>query len=524
MNSPDKTVIAAIDVGTNSVHMVVAQVTAGGFDVLTTEKEVVRLGVGGEDRLSGAAIERGVDALKRMRRIADAHGAKIRAVATSAVREADNAREFLHRVREEAGVDVEVITGAEEARLIWLGVGQALVLGATPTLVIDIGGGSTEFAVSANGKLKLAQSLKLGAVRLTDAFSLGDKPDEDDLRDMRAHIRSKLAGLVHDIGVIGFERVVLSSGTCETIARMGALRRRQALPGVMNGYEFTAADVSAIRKEIVACTDGRERAALQGMDAKRADIIVAGAVLLDEILRALDIDTVEYCNFALREGLLADTISRELGDDHHRFDAGMQSVVRLADRCSVDLQHNGHIAFLATRIFRGLQDFYDLDSDFERLLNAAAYLSNAGNAISYSKHHQHSYYIIRNADLLGFTDREIELIALAARYHRKSLPKETHPEFMRLESDDRFGVEVLAGILRIATGLDRSHDQCTSDVRVELNRQKSGDELVITALQSCGPESAELNIYTATKGRELLERVLGDKITISATPHKSKRR
>lgn len=514
MNTTETSVIAAVDVGTNSVHMVVARVTSAGFEVLTTEKEIVRLGVGGTDKLSPAAVDRGVAALKRMRRIADAHQATIRAVATSAVREADNADDFVGRVEAEAGISVEVITGAEEARLIWLGVRQALVLGDETTLVIDIGGGSTEFAVSSGDELHLAQSLKLGAVRLTDAFRLGDNPDGEAIRDLRAHIRSKLAGLVHDIAAIGFERVVLSSGTCETVARMVASRRGESVPTVMNGFAFSTVDVVAVRKEILACANGRERAALSGMDPKRADIIVAGVVLLDEILKALDVDTVRYCEYALREGLLADTISHEMGDDHHRLDAGMQSVMRLAGRCSVDLQHNGHVAWLASRIFRDLSRFYDIDPALERLLNAAAYLSNAGNAVSYSRHHQHSYYIIRNADLLGFTDHEIELIALTARYHRKSLPKDSHPEFVRLSTDDRFSVEVLAGILRIATGLDRSHDQCTTDVSVKLSRRKTGDEVVITAMQTCRDEAGELNLYTASKGKELLERVLGDSVSI----------
>ncbi|MEY2627706.1 MAG: hypothetical protein RJB08_1465 [Actinomycetota bacterium] len=516
MTKNRNSVIAAIDVGTNSVHMVVARVAPDGFEILTTEKEIVRLGEGGADVLTDDAMDRAVSALKRMGRIAAAHGAKVRAVATSAVREADNADEFIKRVAAEAGVKVEIIAGAEEARLIWMGVSRAIVFDDRRTLVIDIGGGSTEFALSTGDQLHVAQSLKLGAVRLADMFDLHDDASEKSVRDLRAHIRSKIAGLVHDIGVIGVDRVILSSGTCETVARMVAVRRQPALPLSMNGFTSTKNEIVAVRKEILACGGARERAALAGMDPKRADIIVAGVVLLDEILRALDVDSIEYCEFALREGLLADTISRDLGDDHHRLDAGMQSVVRLARRCSVDLEHNGHIAMLSSRIFRELAEHYELDARLERLLVAAAYLSNAGNSVSYSRHHHHSYYIIRNADLLGFTDAEIEIIALAARYHRKSLPKESHSEYASLDASDRDAVDVVAGILRIATGLDRTHDQCVTDVVVETEYRRSSDTVKLIALCTCSGEGIDLNLYAAQRGTELLSKFLEATIEIEA--------
>ena len=523
MSKAQNSTIAAIDIGTNSVHMVIARVAKDGFDVLTVEKEVVRLGEGGHDSLTEAAIERAVAALKRMARIAGAHSAQIRAVATSAVREAENADDFISRVRREAGLEVEVISGAEEARLIWMGVSRALVFDTRHTLVIDIGGGSTEFALAIGDELRLAQSLKLGAVRLTELFDLGDNPDERSVQALRAHIRSKIAGLMHDVGVIGVDRVVLSSGTCETVSRMVAVRRLPSAPLSLNGFSFTRSEFSAVRKEIVARSSASQRAELDGMDAKRADIIVAGVILLDEILRALDASEVEYCEFALREGLMADTISRDFGDDHHRLDAAMQSVERLARRCSVDMQHNGHIATLGTKLFRELGQHYELDPNLERLLVAASYLSNTGNSISYSRHHHHSYYIIRNADLLGFTDSEIEIVALAARYHRKSLPKESHREYMLLSETDRHAVDIVGGILRVATGLDRSHDQCIKDVTVETAFGRGQDKVRLIAEGSCAADGLELNRYAALAGADLLARALDAEVIVEAVRKASRR-
>ena len=246
-------VIAAIDVGTNSVHMVVARIGAHGFQVLSSEKEVVRLGAGakGMDQLAPEAIERAVSALSRMKQIADAHGADIRVVATSAVREANNASDFLDRARDEVGITVEVISGNEEARLIHLGVQQSLAFGAEPVLTVDIGGGSTEFCISVKGQLRLAQSLKVGAVRLTDAFIPGGDAGEGAVRRLRAHVASVIAPLAYEIREMGYSRVVVSSGTSETIARWIAHDRDNRVPLSMNGFSFSKSEFSSIMRKVL---------------------------------------------------------------------------------------------------------------------------------------------------------------------------------------------------------------------------------------------------------------------------------
>lgn len=492
--------------------MVVADVDSAGFTIRAAEKEVVRLGEGTDaDFIAPDAINRGLVALRKMKLIADAHGARIRAVATSAVREAANRDDFISKARVETGIDVEVISGSEEARLIHLGVGRSLDLRRGSVLTIDIGGGSTEFCVSVNGKLRIAQSLKLGAVRMTRDFIPGGAVTEVGMRRMRNTIRSTIAPLIHDISRVGFDSVVVSSGTTETVARMAAMRRDIDPPVSYNGFEFDSKEVRTITDEVLSRTDTKDRVGLPGLEPKRADIIVAGIVILDELLRALKVQSVVYSDYALREGVLVDTAQRLGILDAEPVDAGFESVRRLAQRCSVDMEHSEHVVHVALRILRAVARHYEVDDGLERLLTAATLLANVGNAVSYSKHHLHSYYIIRNADLVGFNDEEIEVIALTARYHRKAAPKESHEEFSRLPRERRHDVQLMSAILRVATSLDRSHDQTIKDVN---SSARDGALTLSVRHEGATKESVELNVQTAQSRVDALEEYLGDSVTI----------
>lgn len=506
--------------------MIVARASATGFEVLTSEKEVIRLGTGGNDVLSDDAMDRGIRALHKMRGIANAYGAQIFAVATSAVREAKNADDFIGRIHTEIDIPVKIISGSEEARLIFLGVSNCLALGDDKVLMVDIGGGSTEFSLSRGGHLDFAQSLKLGAVRLTDMFLTDAILNDAAVNKMVRHISSKFSLIAHDLRSYQPHRVVLSSGTAETIARMAAIRRTGSTPLTMNGFTFSRAELEVVFKEIIDCETPKERSLLDGMDPKRGDIIAAGAIILRVIVKGLDVEQLEYSDYSLREGVLFDSIDRIFGTSVGDIDSSLDSVRRLAQRCSVDMNHAAHVAYLSAEILRRLGLIFDIDTSNERLLVAAAYLANSGAAVSYSKHHLHSYYIIRNGDLLGFTDEEIEMIALIARYHRKAAPKQSHPEFARLDDEQQAQIELLAGILRIATALDRSHDQCVSRVEISLTTPRDGarahdiagrsGQLVFAfeLSKSSSEQSAELNRQTACERTTLLEEVLGEEIAI----------
>jgi exopolyphosphatase/guanosine-5'-triphosphate,3'-diphosphate pyrophosphatase len=515
---PGTDVRAAIDIGTNSIHMVVARVDpTGGFEVLTREKESVRLGHGSGEmsELAVDAIDRGIAALQRMRRVSDAYNATVHAVATSAVREATNRDVFLARARDEAGIDVQVIAGVEEARLIHLGVLQAVPVFDRLHLVVDIGGGSTEFVVGKSGTELLARSLKLGAIRVTDRFFTDGVMRPRAVRDCRAYLRAYLAPLVHEVAEWGFEVAVGSSGTINAIAAMSEQRAGRDTARGVNNVKFTRDDLAAIVDDILAARNGTERAALAGLDAKRSDIIVGGALLLEQIFDELHIDQMITSEYALREGVLLNTMRTESASAfHHLNNIRRQGVQRVLDLFERDAAHVEHSTDLALQLFDGTAHLHLLGTDARDLLEAGGVLHNVGLFISHSAHHKHSSYVIRNTDqLVGFSQRDVEIMALLARYHRKSMPSLRHPEYANLSETDQNIVRVLAGLLRIGIALDRSHAGGVTDVRC---RMLSTDQLVIEAVVREGHDPT-LELYTAEQRKDLLSAALGPSIEIAAS-------
>jgi len=518
------TVVAAIDVGTNSLPLLVADIDESGhFDVVTREKEPVRLGSGADDmkRLHPDAIDRGIVALDRMRRIAEHAGADgVLAVATSAVREATNRHEFVDRARTEAQVEVEVVSGVEEARLIHMGVLQSAPVFERRHLVIDIGGGSTEFIVGERSQPLLLRSLKLGAIRLTDRFFPDGVVTPAAVKGCARHVDSFISTLENEVGELGFEVTVGSSGTIITLARMCSARRgdRSSRTGTL---AFTRPELEALVKETAAHRTPAERRGMEGLEDRRADIIVGGAVLMRQIMRTLHIDRVQVSDHALREGIVAEQRRRanapQLDPFHRLGDLRRSAVMYVASRFHEDLTHAEHITDLALEMYDGLIDLHGLSEDDRDLFEAAALLHNVGVYISHSAHHRHSYYLIRNSEhLAGFTEREIEIIAQVARYHRKSAPKPKHPEFASLDRADKARVRWMAGILRVAIGLDRSNRQVVH--RAEAI--PADDGIVISAFVSDG-DDASVEVFTAEARSNLLAEISGRRIqvaTVSSGP------
>ncbi len=509
-------VLAAIDIGTNSFHLVVARTTrSGAFEIIAREKEVVRLGSGSGDmkRLAPDAIDRGIDALTRFRQIAEISGAEVRAIATSAVREADNRDEFLRRARDDAGVEVEVVSGVEEARLIHLGVLQDVAVVDKRLLLIDIGGGSTEFVVGEGTEMLAARSLKLGAIRLTDRFFAHEPLTAGQVRQCRAHVRSYLGPVVREVHRLGFEVAIGSSGTILNVAEMVRQRRGESGRAVSN-ITFSRKELGKVVASLVEATTVKQRLKVAGLDVRRVDIIVGGAILLDEAAAALGIEEMTVSDYALREGLVLDTLQRSspasslIGEG--TADIRARSVRRLSNLCPEERAHAEHSRHLALELFDATSDLHELGAPARELLAAAALLANVGIAISHDRHHLHSYYVIRHAEhLRGFTQREVELIAQVARYHRKSLPKAKHEAFASLTSRDQRTVRTLAGILRTAIALDRSHAGVVQDLAC----RREGETLVLE-VGSRGDPSLEL--YTAEERKELLATALGVDVRLEA--------
>ena len=516
--APGPDAIAAIDIGTNSIHMLVARVASGGrFEVLTRQKEMVRLGSGRNEmkRLEADAIDRGVAALARCRSLADSLGAPVFAVATSAVREALNAEEFIGRAVSEAGVDIEVISGYEEARLIQLGVLQALPVFDKKLLLVDVGGGSTEVLFGERGAVAYARSIKLGSLRMTRRFFPGGQVEGDAIDRCRREVRVRLAPMMHEAGLLEHDVAVASSGTAEALAAMVMAARGETPPQSMNAATLELGELREVIDLLGSAATTEERKKLPGIEASRADILLGGGIVLEQVCEALGVDRLTISEYALREGVLLDALHRLGGGTmHHLSDLRRTSVFHLMELCDDDPDHSLQVARLALALHDALADELGLGDAERELLEAAALLSNVGLFISHSKHHKHSYYVIRNSEhLMGFTDREIELIAQVARYHRKSTPSvDKHPEFAALDEADRRRVGAMSAVLRVAIGMDRNHDGAVGRAEIAVD----DDEVRIVLVPLEPGADLTLEQYSAASRSAPLAARLERTVTVDA--------
>ena len=511
---------AAIDVGTNSFHLVIVKVLPeGGFVLVGKEKVVVRLGEAPKQmkHLTEEAIERGVDAMKLFAHIAGRKRAEIRAVATSAVREAENGTDFIDRVREKTGIEVEVVSGFEEARLIYLGILQALPVVERKIALFDIGGGSTEILVGKDGTPLYANSYKIGAIRMTQRFLPDEKISKAQVERLQLHVRGELYFAARQVQSKEPEMLIASSGTAQTIGSMALMAARREIPDQLNGVEITLGEIKPVVNAILSASTHKERSSLPGCDPRRADILAAGGIVLQTILEELQFDSFTISSYALREGIILDTINKERGSrsSHPRElrDQRFESVLKLGHTYNFDEPHGRHTARLALQLYDQLENLHDIPSEYRELLEAAALLHDIGYYISPAAHHKHSLYLIQNSALLGFNREEIDVIANIARYHRKSHPKLRHASFVGLTKEDQRYVPILAGILRIGDSLDRTHRQSVSDIRVT----DDGKQLNIEALKE-GDEEIGFEVWSATRRKGLLGRALGREVILHEVP------
>lgn len=507
--------LAAIDIGTNSFHLVIAKIDSKKrFTVITRAKEVVRLGSSSNDMkyISPESMERGVETLKRFKMICDSYNADIIAVGTSATREALNKQDFLNRVFEETGIEINIVSGYEEARLIYLGVLQSLDIYDKKVLLVDIGGGSTEFLIGHKGEVKIATSVKLGAVRLTHKFSLDEKIDKSNLKEARQFVRGAINQTVR---MIGNEKYDLAVGSSGTINNIGAIISAEEKPLEtseinLNGFIIRKKALNNAISRIYKAETISERLEIPGLDPKRADIITAGAVILEQIFDELNLESMTLSTYALREGIIMNYIRQRSGefDLGHLKDVRYNSVIHLGELTNYDKTHSEQVMKLANKIFDFIKlkfEFSDTDREY---LEAACLLHDIGYHISHTDHHKHSYYLIRNAEMLGFNDKEIEIIANVARYHRKSHPKIKHENFNKLDEQSKILVRKLSGILRIADALDRSHKSIVNDIEININEKTF--EII---LKSCSADPS-LEIWGANIRKGLFEESFGYDVNI----------
>ena len=513
--------LAAIDIGTNSIRCIVVETTAGGeFRVLDDEKATVRLGEGlaASGRIQPAAWNRALEALQRMKKILDGLAVgTIEAVATSAVRRAANGDEFLAAMAAATGVTVRVISGEEEAHLAARSARHNFELGGGRTLLVDIGGGSVEIVSVVGDHVDEVHSMELGAVVLSEQYLPRDPVDDADLERLRKHVRKVLrASLPRD--QLPVQALIGSGGTMTSIGGMAMAMRKEQFDSVHH-YEVLHSEVVHLLA-MLARKDQKARRAVPGLNPERADIIVAGVLVVDELLRHFHANLLRINEKGIREGLILEALEKHalLPQAAPRRD-WRQSVEDFARSCHFDPDHSRQVNRLAQQLLAGIAPLWPADERTAQLLETAALLHDVGYLISYSQHHKHSYHLIRHADLFGFSPRELEIIANVARYHRKSLPKKKHDNFARLSAEDRRLVSRLGGILRLADGLDRRRNRLVTGLDCRLT-----GKVFEVRLEGGGDLSVEL--YGGRSKGDLFADAFGCRLELTAagddstsTPH-----
>lgn len=507
--------LAAIDIGTNSIHMLVVDTASeSAFEVIDREKTMVKLGAGlfGSHRMSQRAFDAGLDTLRRYVKLAESLGVdEILAVATSAAREAENGGELLNAIYRETGVDPRVISGAEEARLIFRAVRQAIDLGNERALVFDIGGGSVEAIVGDQHEVLLAESMRLGVLRLLDLFDARDTLSSKQVHELRGYVRGVAAEFLRRATQLGYARVVGTSGTIRTLGEAAHLLGGSPPWRSVNAQVVGVPALADLSKKLVGM-DEKERSKVPGVSEQRADAIHLGSVLLVELLEAARAEELVLCDASLREGVVLDWLDRHgalLEIRPQIPDVRRRSVIELARKYRRDDPHEHHIAKLALMLFDRTRELHGLGDTERELLELAALLHDIGTHLSFRRRHCHGRYIIRHSQLRGFTDDEVELLGLIVRYHRGVRPKKQHSGFQELDDGRRHLVETLAGILRIAVGLDRGQTQVVK--RLDCLRKNGTLEIVVS-----GFGDLELELWAARRKTKPLARALGLDVRVTS--------
>jgi exopolyphosphatase/guanosine-5'-triphosphate,3'-diphosphate pyrophosphatase len=501
--------LAALDVGSNSIRLLVAEYDpAAGLSVIDEVKDQPRLarGLAATGRLDDAAMQRALETLGRMRAVCQRRGVRrIAAVATAAVREAENGPDFVRRVQAELAIPLRIIDPETEASLSWRSVAHHFPLAGERALVADIGGGSLELIGAVDGLVELVLSLPLGAVRLTETHLAGAKDPRRALARLRAYVRRHLKRAL-DRREWTAAMVIGSGGTFTSLARIAAGRRGLSIPQTVHGASVSAAEVEQL-VEWLATRSPQQRREVAGLNPERADIIVAGLAVTAELLDLLESRGLAVSAFGLREGLLLEMAGAEApseADPLRRFR-------EFAERCQSDRRHIEQVRHLALALFDQLGPALGCPPSDRPLLEAAAILHDVGQLVSYRKHHRHSYQLIMHADRLSLSGRDRAIVALVSRYHRRKGPSRKHEEFAALSDDDRAAVRRLSALLRVADGLDRGHTAVVERVSAELH----DDRVELQAAPRLAGADLSLEIWGAERKADVLAKELAREVVVA---------
>jgi len=496
--------LGVVDIGSNTIRSLIVEAQPDGtYRTLDDEREVARLAAGltGEGRLSSAAMRRAVTALKRMAEIARARGVeRMSVVATSAIRNAANRVQFVSRVRSETGLRVRVISEQEEAELAFESAARSFDLEERPCAVADVGGGSTEVILALGSHVQQVHSLHLGAVVLTEEFLRSDQVKRQEFKAMRRRIRRRIeeARIEADPAP---QMMIASGGTATAVAQM--VMARQGLAGrPVQGFEMTQAELLHLHEALLR-RDQAERRAMPGLSPDRADIIIAGVTILYDLMARLNVNLLRVSAHGIRHALLNRMIARRFRTATPPAQPQrLAAAEAFARSLRFEEGHATQVQRLALSLFDQTADRLGLDRDRRDLLAAAALLHDVGYVVGFKGHHKHTYRLIAHAQLDGFTPREREIVALVARFHRRTGPKKRHRAWAALPRGDRLLVRQLAAILRVADALDRRHSQRLKEIRCQVTRRRV--HLTLVSSHDLGVER-----HAAAEKATLFQKVFG---------------
>lgn len=503
--------LAAIDIGTNSIHMIVVEAQGRRFEVIDREKIMVKLGAGlfGPMRLTERAMSEGLDVLRRFEKLAESRGVEqTLAVATSAVREADNGSEFLDAVFRETGLEPRVISGTEEARLIFLAAQHALDLGPERSMVVDIGGGSVQIAVGSDTEVVLCQSLRLGVQRLLARQGHSGPLTTRQQHELAAYVEGAATDVFATARRLGYRRVVGTSGTIRTLGEAAHAAAGGPPWRSINAQVVHRRDLRELARKLCDA-DLTRRARIPGIGEARADTIHLGAVLLLQLLDMAGVEELTLSDASLREGVLLDYLERHgtTATGVAIADPRRRSIVELARKYERDDPRDHHIARLALELFDGTADAHGLGAYERQMLEFAALVHGIGRHINFHDRQRHARYIIQHSALRGFTQDEINLLGLIVFYHRRKKPKPKHRRLSTLSAVDQRRVFVLSSLLRLAAALDRGHCQLVRHVACTV----TADHVQISVR---GAGDLELELWAARQELEPLAQALGRSVAV----------
>lgn len=510
-NDTPKKRIAAIDLGTNSFHAVIVDIYPDGtFSTVDTLKEMVELGRNGVGKpLTADAIDTGIAALKKIKILCRHQEVeRILSFATSAIREAPNGGEFIQRAIDEVRIKIMAIPGKMEAKLIGQAVQHGMSLNSEPVLIMDIGGGSTEFIIANSQDIYFLDSRKIGVSRMAVDYISGDPVSSKEIKALEEHYRKALTEMAAIFEKHPSEILVGSSGTMQNIAMMIAARKGITTELTLNEFEYSREEFLELYLDFIKL-NREQRLNVAGLDKKRVDFIIPGMILVNTVLNLLNIRQIKTSIQALREGIILRQIKREMGNLKllaEYPDTRARSVFELLNKCNWHDDHSRHVARLALKLFDDLRAYHKLDDTDRELLEYAALMHDIGYHISQSKHHKHAMYLIKNAGLKGFAEDEIQTMAHVARYHRRSTPKSRHKDFDSLKPKIKKKIKKLSAFMRLADGLDRSHFQNVTDLKAEITNKVS----IYIRTQT----DPQVEIWGAMRKSELLVELFGKPVEI----------